>query len=54
MSNISGGFKKTEVGVIPEGWEIKSIEKEIDLLTGYPFQSNKYTNDGIKLLRVQM
>ena len=32
-------------------WETKNIGDEIDLITGYPFPSNQYSNDGIKLLR---
>ncbi|MFN4915315.1 MAG: restriction endonuclease subunit S [Sphingomonadales bacterium] len=39
------------IGEIPEGWEVKRLKSEIDLLTGYPFQSNKYTDHGIKLAR---
>ncbi len=34
-----------------EGWKITTLESEIDLLTGYPFQSNQYVNNGIRLLR---
>ena len=33
------------------GWEVKSIGKEIDLLTGFPFPSSQYSSSGIKLLR---
>jgi len=44
-------FKHTEVGLIPIGWDYLAIGKEIDLLTGFPFPSNEYVNDGIKLLR---
>jgi len=39
------------IGEIPEEWEVKRLKAEIDLLTGYPFQSNKYSEDGIKLAR---
>ncbi|MCX6235836.1 MAG: restriction endonuclease subunit S [Bacteroidetes bacterium] len=48
---IKEGYKQTEIGVIPCDWIVKAISKEIDLLTGYPFPSNKYSNEGIKLLR---
>lgn len=34
-----------------EDWEVKPLEKEIDLLTGFPFPSNQYYNGGVKLLR---
>jgi type I restriction enzyme S subunit len=32
-------------------WEVKEIGGEIDLLTGFPFSSDKYSASGIKLLR---
>lgn len=41
----------TEVGVIPEDWEVKSIGNDIDLLTGFPFPSSGYSENGIRLLR---
>lgn len=34
-----------------DGWEVKELEHNIDLLTGFPFPSNKYSSKGIKLLR---
>ena len=51
MNTIRKGYKQTEVGVIPEDWEVKKIDSEIDLLTGYPFKSDNYKSNGIKLLR---
>ncbi|KAF5414969.1 MAG: Type-1 restriction enzyme MjaXIP specificity protein [Candidatus Methanogaster sp.] len=48
---VKPGYKQTEVGVIPEDWDIKKIGDKIDLLTGFPFPSNNYTSSGIKLLR---
>jgi len=45
------GFQKTELGVLPDDWEVKSLDGEIDLLTGYPFSSKDYSKDGIRLLR---
>jgi type I restriction enzyme S subunit len=51
MSDVPEGYKMSEVGVIPEDWEVKELEKEIDLLTGFPFHSNQYSSSGIRLLR---
>jgi len=34
-----------------EGWVEKTIGGKIDLLTGFPFPSSKYTKSGIRLLR---
>ncbi len=48
---IAPGYKQTEIGIIPEDWNAKSIGEDIDLLTGFPFPSSKYSASGIKLLR---
>ena len=48
---LSKGYKQSDVGLIPSDWEVKTLDKEIDLLTGYPFPSSKYSESGIKLLR---
>src|SRR5437879_4236256 len=36
-----------------DGWERTTLGREVELLTGYPFQSSNYTTspDGIPLLR---
>lgn len=39
------------IGEIPEGWEVNRLKSSIELLTGYPFKSDKYSNQGIKLAR---
>lgn len=50
-TELENGFKQTEVGLIPKGWRVCQIGKEIDLLTGFPFPSSKYSSSGIRLLR---
>ena len=45
------GFKQTELGQIPEDWELLSVREISDLLTGFPFPSSKYQDSGIRLLR---
>ncbi len=45
------GFKQTDLGQIPEDWELLSVRETCDLLTGFPFPSSKYQESGIKLLR---
>ncbi|MEI6714363.1 MAG: restriction endonuclease subunit S [Verrucomicrobiota bacterium] len=47
--NVS--FKQTEVGKIPEDWDVTEIGDGIDLLTGYPFPSSEYATTGVRLLR---
>lgn len=47
------GYKTTRVGWIPEDWTASSIGKHIDLLVGFPFKSDSYTESehSIRLLR---
>lgn len=45
------GYKGTDYGLIPENWTIEKIGPKIDLLTGNPFSSSKYSDHGIRLLR---
>lgn len=45
------GYKSTELGQIPEDWEVRNVGHVCDLLTGFPFPSNKYSDSGIRLLR---
>jgi type I restriction enzyme, S subunit len=47
----NGDFKHTEVGWIPVDWDVVHLGSLVDLLTGYPFPSSKYVNEGVKLLR---
>ena len=49
--SLSKGYKQTEVGLIPNDWEVKNIGQEIDLLTGFPFPSSGYSESGVRLLR---
>ena len=34
MNNIPKGYKQTEVGVIPEEWEVQSLGSRVDFLDG--------------------
>ncbi|MGN0920200.1 MAG: restriction endonuclease subunit S [Cellvibrio sp.] len=45
------GYKSSELGDIPEDWEVVRVGDRCDLLTGYPFPSKSYTDSGIRLLR---
>ncbi|MBK6357134.1 MAG: restriction endonuclease subunit S [Betaproteobacteria bacterium] len=51
MSAIPAGYKQSEVGVIPDDWDVKAIGDGIDLLTGFPFPSSGYSASGVRLLR---
>lgn len=44
--NIKTGYKQTEIGVIPEDWEVKSIGSIARIEGGYAFSSKKFLNNG--------
>jgi len=39
------------IGEIPEGWESTRLGYHMDILSGYAFPSNGFSNEGVKLLR---
>jgi type I restriction enzyme S subunit len=45
------GYKLTDVGIIPDDWRVSTLDEQIDLLTGFPFPSSRYSKSGTKLLR---
>ena len=49
----SGGGKmiESELGLIPEGWEVKSIGDISEIQNGFAFKAPEYTEKGIKVLR---
>jgi type I restriction enzyme S subunit len=60
--NVPKGYKMTEVGVIPEDWEVKKLGDIADSqkdwsFTGGPFGSNlkssDYTQDGVRVIQLQ-
>jgi len=52
ISKIPGGYKQTEVGVIPEDWEVKCFGKLLDVKSGYGFKFNEYASYGIRLIKI--
>ncbi|SDD13549.1 type I restriction enzyme, S subunit [Algoriphagus faecimaris] len=46
------GYKETEVGLIPEDWDINYLGKLVLHTKGFAFKSTDYTDDGIRIIRV--
>lgn len=62
MEQVEKGYKQTEIGVIPEDWEVKVFQDFADKkikwsITGGPFGSNlkasDYTNEGVRIIQLQ-
>ncbi|MFM2661894.1 restriction endonuclease subunit S [Vibrio chagasii] len=46
------GTKSSELGDIPEDWEIVKFGSIVNYIKGYPFKSAEYTDSGIRVVRV--
>lgn len=52
MNEIKKGYKQTDIGVIPEDWEVKQVGDIYDLLCGFAFSGTDILNSGAhRLLR---
>lgn len=49
---IPQGYKQTEVGIIPEDWEVVNFGDIVKYTKGYPFKSREYTDSGLRVIRV--
>jgi type I restriction enzyme S subunit len=43
---VMAGYKKTDVGVIPEEWGAEALKGRISISHGFPFASEHFTNHG--------
>ena len=44
--------KQTEIGLIPESWEVVQLGRYARILNGYAFKSTAYVKKGIPLIRI--
>jgi hypothetical protein len=49
---VRKGYKETELGEIPEEWELQKIGVNISIQGGFAFSSDDYSYNGIKLLKI--
>lgn len=49
---IPDGYQQTEIGLIPDAWELLSFGELVKYIKGYPFKSSEYTDSGIRVVRV--
>ena len=47
------GYKKTDVGVIPEDWDIKPIRSVCTLINGRGFKPFEWQKSGLPIIRIQ-
>lgn len=52
MEQLKQGYKQTDIGIIPEDWEVKQVGDIYDLLCGFAFSGSDISNSGVhRLLR---
>jgi len=44
--------KETEIGLVPESWEVVPLGKYAKILNGFAFKSKDYNSSGIRLIRI--
>jgi type I restriction enzyme S subunit len=44
--------KETEIGMVPESWELRRLGSVAKFQGGYAFKSGSYVNKGVRLLRI--
>lgn len=52
-SQLPCGYKQTEVGVIPEDWEVKRIDSVCTLINGRGFKPFEWRKSGLPIIRIQ-
>jgi len=53
---VREGYKQTEIGEIPESWEVRGLGEVAEFLSGFPFKSSYFTDvdeAGMPLIRIR-
>ncbi|WP_318640064.1 restriction endonuclease subunit S [Flavobacterium ardleyense] len=49
----NGKFVDSDLGMIPEGWEVKSIGEVVKIIGGYAFKSKDFSEVGEKVIKIK-
>lgn len=50
---VKAGYKLTDVGVIPEDWQVRTIGKVFSLVNGRAFKPEEWKSSGTPIIRIQ-
>jgi len=53
MIEMKAGYKQTELGVIPEDWEVRKIKSVCILINGRGFKPFEWQKTGLPIIRIQ-
>ncbi|MEM2373445.1 MAG: hypothetical protein QXI11_03285 [Thermoproteota archaeon] len=48
-SEVKNGFKETEIGLIPEDWDMVTLKQVADIIMGQSPPSSTYNEEGVGL-----
>ena len=46
-------YKETEIGLIPEDWEVVKLGDVADYINGYAFKPSHWKTEGLPIIRIQ-
>lgn len=52
-NNVRPGYKRTEIGVIPDDWSIATIAATMKLVNGCAFKPSEWSDVGLPIIRIQ-
>ena len=50
---VKSGYQQTEMGVIPESWEVRQIRDVCSLINGRGFKPYEWQTIGLPIIRIQ-
>ena len=50
---VKPGYKQTEVGVIPNDWDVRQIREVCRLINGRGFKPDEWKTVGLPIIRIQ-
>jgi len=50
---VANGFKMTELGPLPEHWQVVRLGEVGKFINGYPFKPSDWVNKGLPIIRIQ-
>jgi type I restriction enzyme S subunit len=50
---VMPGYKQTDVGIVPEDWEVHTIGEAMRLINGRAFKPEDWKDQGLPIIRIQ-
>jgi len=50
---VAKGYKRTDIGIIPEDWEVQKLKSVCKLINGRGFKPHEWRKDGLPIIRIQ-